>query len=308
MLRLRRLIVASAIPVSLAISLAVGQPVPQPNALSGPKVEAQESFTIIERGFDGFVKIAEPTPEEAALSLLTLNTDEKDKVGAILGKRSRIVDDFVTNNIDLLTELGVAAGTNDKQDQMNLLLDAAAKLRPLLLMGPLQDSIRECLTDPNAKVFDRVLKDYWDAFVKPKIKIVKEDGKLPNRFEVVSGAKIESVGKEVERSFQRLLMSGQYVYDLLFKGIAFTPEQKDKAHLLLERYMRESKGDANDQQNSQLFFSILPLLTEDQRTLFLRNLGKLIAATKPPKQAKPVTKYDPPADAALTVDKMDEMK
>lgn len=277
-------------------TLAAGQAT---DALAGPKVSETEAtkggkvLTIVERGFDQQVVPALPTPEEAAIGLLVLSAEEQARVSEILGRRAAILDGFVGRNTDLLTKLGVAFGTNDKTDQVNLLLEAAAELRPLISEGPLQDALRECLAAENAKKFDAMLRDYWQAFAAPKVLIKKEDGKYPSKFEVVSGAKIESLGKEIERSFQRMLTSGVLAQRLLLRGITLDAQQAMTVNELFERHAREGGDAPTDAQNVQLLFSVLPVLQDEQRKVFMSNVRELIVQSKGvTKQAKKRGKQD----------------
>jgi len=266
-----------------ACMMAAAQPA---DVLAGPKVSHTEVtkggkvLTIVEKGFDQQVTPALPTPEEAALGLLTLSTVEQAKVSEILGTRAAILDGFVSRNTDLLTKLGVSFGTNDKTDQVNLLLEATAELRPLINEGPLQDALRECLHEDNAAKFDGFLKEYWQAFAATKVLIKKEDGKYPSKFEVVSGAKIESLGKEIERSFQRMLTTGVLAQRLLLAGITLDAQQSVKVTELFERHAREGGDAPTDAQNAQLVFTVLPLLREEQRTVFMGNIRELILQSK----------------------------
>lgn len=248
--------------------------------LAGPKVRVSSPASIVERGMDGLVKPAEPNPEVAALSLLDLSESERMSVDAALNRRARLLDAFLKNNLPLLTKLGVAGGTNNKLDQLSLAWEALQQLRPVTELGPLQRQISQHLSPDNASTFNRLLSEYWNAYVKDRRAIKKDDGTYPNRIEIILGAKLESLGRESERALKGMLEGGDLVFQLLFKHIELRPEQREKLGAMVSDFMRETKGDATQSQNAQLFFSVLPVLDESQRPLFLRNVGEL-AGNKP---------------------------
>ncbi len=260
---------------AIVLALAVGPAHAEPPAapLAGPKVAAADRPTIIERGFDGLVKLAEPTPEQAALGLLTLSDSEKSATGAVLSKRAAILDDFLTNNIPLLTQFGNANG--DTKEQLALAYAAMIKLKPLTDLGPLQNQLHAALGPENAAKFDAIMKDYWAAYIKDRANVRKPDGKYPNKIEIMAEAKLQSLGKAIENSFKQMMEGGDLIYQYLFKGITLRPDQSDKLHDLVNNFARTTKGAATNEQNGQLFFSILPILDETQRPLFTANIREL---------------------------------
>ncbi len=263
--------------------------------LAGPRL-ATPAPTIIERGFDGLVKPAQPTPEEAVLGLLTLSETEQAAVRRVLSARARIIDEFIAGNIPMLTQFGVAEGTGDKKEQLALAYAAMLKLKPLTDGGPLQDQVRGALGPENAEKFDRMLKDYWNAFVKDRRAIRKPDGTFPGRFEIIAAAKLESLGKEGERAFQQMMNGGDLVYQYLFKGIELRPEQAATLREFITDFARRTKGEATNEQNAQLFFRILPVLDEAQKRQFGANIRELsgqkpaTAAKAPPAEEKAMDK------------------
>jgi hypothetical protein len=279
--------------IAAAAILAGAASAQQASGLGGPAVPVSAP-SLIERTFSGEVVMPTPNPESAALALLTLSEAERAKTNAVLLARNRILDQFVAGHLDLLTKIGVAMGGNDKADQVNLLLEAAAYLRPLVELGPLQDRLRECLTPEHAKTFDAMLRDFWAAYCAGPMKTPKPDGKLPNRFEVMTDANLKCLGKEIEACVGRMVTSGDLVFDLLFKGVTLKPDQRAKLHELVDEFTERTKGNATDKENVTLFFSILPVLDgDDQRRTFIGNVRSL--GGKPPK-----TKAEKPMSADET--------
>jgi hypothetical protein len=253
-----------------------------PPPLAGPKV-ATETSTLVSRGFDGKVALPEPTPEEAALGLLKLSPTEDQRVLAELTARARILDQFVSTQLDLLTKLGVAFGTTDKTDQTNLLLEAMFHLQPLAARGPLQDRLRECLEPANAKAFDASLKRFWDAYCNAPSQ-GEAVSQTRNRFEVMTEANLAVLGKQIEAAVARMLDSGDLVYDLLFKDVPLNDAQRVKLRDMVADFTQRTQGEATDEDNKRLFFMILPILeNNDQRKAFMTNIRVISGQEKLPK-------------------------
>lgn len=232
--------------------------------------------SLVVKSFHGGVEMPRPTPEEAALGLLTLSAEEKAATAAMLGKRRRVLEEFISRNLDLLTKLGVAFGGTDKTDQANLLVDAAAELRPLWAQGPLQDSLRKCLTPGNSAMYDRLLQEFWSEFSAAKMQIKKDDGGFPNKFEVMTGAKLESLGKEIEATFGQMLASGSFAYRLLFDGVELEGEQRIEISEFVETFIEQTQDEADEIKFPRLIGLLLPKLTTDQqRSGLMGNVGRL---------------------------------
>src|SRR5262245_23289957 len=151
--------------------------------LAGPKVaapRAPDRPSLLERGVDGLVKPADPTAEQAAAALLTLDDSTKEAVDAAFGRRAKALDDFVLGNLDLLVKFGAAEGGGNKKDQLLLAYEVYRKLEHLWKDGPLEKQVKALLPEGQAAEYDRLLREYWKAYVADRRKIVKPDGQHPN--------------------------------------------------------------------------------------------------------------------------------
>jgi hypothetical protein len=260
--------------------------------LGGPKVQERAARpTIITRNFDGSVKPPEGTAEEAALDLLGLGAmgaspedrEAEERARTILAKRGRVLEDFVYENVALLTELDTAGNTGDKADQLGLLAEAFRRLAPLREAGPLSSQIRAALPEGKGGEFDRILREYWEAVIADRMSRPKPKGGFPSRLEAIAGARLESLGKEIERSFYRLLMSGEFIYRVATRGLTLTPEQSRRLREVIEEHYRVTGGNDDEAANKRLFAKSIAVLDDDQKPRFIRNLRELGS----PKKAAP---------------------
>lgn len=268
----------------LSVVLA-GQPVAGEPPLAGPRVEKTATparATLVERDFDGAVKIPEMPPEEVALGLLGLDgaeatPEQKEALAAarkVLEQRAKFIDDFVVHNIPLLTMFGNAENTGDKLDQVMLALEALRKFSPLMEEGTLRAKLAAVLPEAERTRFEGLLDEFWLALEKDRARKPKADGSRPNRIEILIGAKLESFGREGERSFARVQYSGELLYSYATKGLILTPMQKRQIRELAESHA--AKGDeVTEEDNRTLFVRALGVLRVEQRPRFIKNLRGL---------------------------------
>lgn len=265
---------------TIAAFLALAQP-----PLAGPKVgttQAAPATTLIEHDFDGAVKVPEVPPEEKALHLLGLDAPEatpaqREALAAarrVLEARAKFIDDFVVNNVPLLTMFGNAENTGDKRDQVMLALEAMRKFAPMIEGGTLREQVAACLPEGDRARYEAMLDEFWAALVRDRAKRPKADGTRPGRLETIIGAKLESFGREGERAFERVQYSGALLYHYATKDLRLTPHQKRVLRELAEEHA--AKGDdVTDEDNRRLFTRALAVLRVDQRPKFIKNLRGL---------------------------------
>lgn len=285
--------------LTLAPATLAQEPPPDPAPLRGPSVTpAASPSPMIERDFDGSVRLPDGTLEERAIELMNLEgasaTPEDrraaEAIRSLLARRARVLEDFVYDNTALLTELDTAGHTGNKADQLRLLAEAYRKLAPLREAGPLDAQVRAALPEARRAEFDGLLQHYWDALIADRTSRPGADGKVPGRLQAIAGTRIELLGKEIERSFLRLIGSGQYVYRVATRGLTLRPEQARRLHELLDAHMEATKGNDDAQAGQRLFARALGVLDEDQRPVMIRNLRGL-------GQAKP-RRPEPARDAS----------
>jgi hypothetical protein len=259
------------------------QPEAQPAApaaespLRGPQVRDNTPArpTIVARDFEGGVKHPESTPEEAAAEAMALSEEERTKVRAIFTRRAKVLEDVIADNIPLLTKLDTAGKTGDKGDLAVLLFTLYQKTEKLREHGPLDAQVRRELSKPNAREFDRLLDEYWDAVWASKRGKLNKDGQKYNRIGAVAETKFESLGREAERAFKRLEGSGELAYRYLFKGIELTDDQRVKVREILQRHTEMTKGAPTEAQNRAVFVMVMQVLEPAQQRQLVKNVKGL---------------------------------
>ncbi|MBX3382987.1 MAG: hypothetical protein KF864_05705 [Phycisphaeraceae bacterium] len=256
--------------------------------LAGPRVNnaAPTRASIVTHSFNGEVQPAEPTPEEAAARLLDLSPQERAAVDAVFARRAAGIDRVIEQNYTLLLLLGTAGQSGDPRQTIPLLVELARVLRPVLGAGQLEDQVAAVLPEASRARFREILADYWRAYGRDRRRHPKPDGTRPGRYEIMLSARLESLGREGERAFQRLLMSGDLIFLILFKDITLDADQSEYMRGLVSAHMEKTRGNATNEENARLFFSIVPWMNQQQREQLMRNINAL-SPTPPPSPPPP---------------------
>ena len=87
-------------------ALSQTQPPADSNALSGPKVASQApKATLVEKDGTGKLVRLEQRPEQAALELLGLTTEERKKPDELLIKRASVVSRLLADHRELFQKI-----------------------------------------------------------------------------------------------------------------------------------------------------------------------------------------------------------
>jgi hypothetical protein len=269
-----------ALPAAVALCSVASAPAPTPPPLAGPKVGVPAPrATLVELDLQGRVRIPEEPPEEAALALLGLDRPDAPRAQReaharareILARRARILDEFVVGNIPLLNMLNTS---RDERERFLLILEAGRRLAPLTRDGTLREQIARCLPDEDRVRFGALLDEFWSAVVRERRTVRRPDGKRPGRIEILAQVRLESLGREIERAFRRIVESGELLYRSATRGLTLTPAQRRELREISAVFARLGDGGREDEKR-RLFTRALLVLDVEQRPKFIRNLKGL---------------------------------
>lgn len=207
--------------------------------------------------------------------LLSLSDEERQATQQILERRARLLDDLIARNLTLLQRLDTEGQSAPPARRAALLLELVGKLGPLFEGGSLEQQLARTLTPDHARRFSAMLREYWDALAAERMRVRKPDGTLPGRLEALLAVRGEALGRQAERSFQRITESGELIFRIIFRDVELRPEQASRIREILALFAAHTKGAPTEQQNGQLFLSIAPLLDETQLRKVLENVKGL---------------------------------
>lgn len=236
--------------------------------LAGPRVGAKVTrITLVEFGIDGKVRRPDATPEEAAVGLLALPPEVAARVTKVVGERARIIERFVTENIDLLTIAGQVFATGKPNEQIMLGVSAAEKLMPLWERGPIRDEIAAVLPTETRVKFEAILDEYWNAVLDEHRK-GKKWGEF-SWFGTMAEERLKIVGREIEKAFQRTEQSGGLVYAYVAKDLNLSPAQSRRIRALLSEFVEKGGDGAPKEVKDRIFGSVFAMLTPEQAKILM---------------------------------------
>src|SRR5690349_15242807 len=118
-------------PIAILAAAALAAMQPQPARapdrppLAGPTVApAVERNTLVSYDLNGRLRPLDVSPDLAAIELLNLSPELRAHVDAVIAARAEAMDQFVTSNLMLLSQLDTASKAGDKLDQAALLMES----------------------------------------------------------------------------------------------------------------------------------------------------------------------------------------
>ncbi len=285
-----------ALSVFLLAAPALAQPsgAPAPETapvLAGPKVSpASSKPTLVERGFDGKVKRLDIPPAEAAVKLVDLDDATRRRVDDILLERAIALDKIVRENLLTIVNLSNAFKAGNKADAQALLKELADKSEALRARGKLMEEFADVL--PAAKLAEAkgLVQEYWQAVVqevrdggdREMDATAKETGDAgkpdrPAAQDRAPGAILRAeglavIGREIKRSYERVVTAGVKELDEFIKRLDLAPEQEAQVRRLTQDYFQKTAGKPTQAQRTELFLQVYTLLNDDQRKELLKSV------------------------------------
>lgn len=258
------------------------EPAPQSSAqptdaLAGPRVRplADERPTLVESDYEGKVKRLDTTPEEGAIALLALSPKEQSGVDAVMADRSKLLEQFVTGNLDLLLRLGAASDGGQKAETLKLIVEAVQKTSAIREKGPLARQVRGALSGPNREAFDALVREYWDAIVKERQESGRRTGAREGRLGVLADERLKSFGKEIERAFYRIAdPAGEREFNELLAALDLRPEQESRIRRMAEDFIVGARFKPTQAQERNFILKITSMLDQKQRRLLARYIAE----------------------------------
>ncbi|MCA9305107.1 MAG: hypothetical protein KDA16_01130 [Phycisphaerales bacterium] len=214
------------------VSFAYGQtdsrdaPTTNDAPLTGPDIGRAKMPSIIQRTFEGTLQRLDIWPEEAAIELLDLTDESRERINDILASRAAAIDKVVSENLDELLKLandgeggrwfGALTRMRSFQKKINAKLEDTR---------PLVEQFAEVLPMEQADELTRMVEEYWDAFEADEVG--EEIEKLGGKMKASIAEKAESLrimGEELGRSYQRIEKSAAVYAEYFIRELGFTGE------------------------------------------------------------------------------------
>ncbi len=258
---------------------------PKPPTLAGPSVPREDSTpSLVEIGSDGRLVPLEVPPAEAAVFLLDLDNDTRTAIERILAERAAIVDRVVRENAATILEAYTHTEAGNTAEAIPLYLGMLDKLAPLGRRGTLQSEIESHLSNDLRQSYRAIIRRYWQAYVIDKEKDLESPAteltpraRMQLRRKLMTDARAEIIGIEIQRSFERLTSGGDQ-FEQIIAQLALTPQQERAVRAHVSNFVQETLLNPSPEQQRQLLLRILSELTPEQQ----QKLGRFYAESAGP--------------------------
>lgn len=287
-----------AVVVAAGWSVAVGQQSQPQDPLAGPKVkETQEERSLIKRNFEGRVQRLDITPDEAAVELLSLDSDVQKRVRTVLDDYNATLDRLVTGNLEMLVKF---TSTPGRRERIELIREAKEAFKDLEAKGKLRERVSKELPKEQAERYESLIKGYWDVLIDDAVQQAskEEKAKAPGRGEIAIREALVAFGQEIKRSYDRQIAAKTKELEEFLKKLDLSPEKETKIRNMFTEFFEKTKGNVRPQQKAEFVQRVLRELDKSQREKVLRELLGRKEADKPATPASPM-KEEPMKDEPM---------
>ena len=263
------LTLALSLPSALALAdPPESDPAPSPTptpALAGPALAQESRPTIVEWRYDGTLRDLEASPEETALSRLSLDPDTRARADAVVARRQAFFDHTLSRNLMLAIEIDAARKAEEKLKVARMTFDLLAHFEPLCDELPFREQIAAALDHGSADAFTTMLDDYDLALAQDLRARAARENRQTSSVEVYGAAVGAHFVRELERSFKRMESSGQIALEYILAQIQLSPEDAERARKAAAPFMGANPEGMTEKDYGLAFLAVAAHLTESQR-------------------------------------------
>ncbi|KAA0215644.1 MAG: hypothetical protein DYG94_08610 [Leptolyngbya sp. PLA3] len=260
----------------LLVLLAILAPAVQadPPALAGPSVEApiQARSTLVRWDYAGRLVLLDSSAEEAAIALLELTREQKERVLEIVAERAAIFDKVIITSIDLFQRFESADESKNGAQMLDLLGQFTERLGPLTRRGSLFDEVYSVLPREQAMRFARLVDEYHWALLRD----ARRAAELENRsFDAVQAA-LQIRGQEmlraIERSLERSTVAGEREFEELLEKLDLKPESEQTIRAMATDFAARTNLNPTKAQTLVFVVQVLAELEPGERAKVVRKI------------------------------------
>jgi len=240
------------------------------NPLAGPSVDAEaEEETLAGRGYDGRLTPLDAVPEIAALDLLPLDEDDWDAINPILEHRAAIIDKVVVAHISTLVELQSAIASGDKAAQREYFGQIVDDLLDLRRSGRLVDQLARVLPEEVRADYKRLVRERQMArFEDLRVDAEREGVEHPDS-EAFRRLIIETLGQEIQRSYDRIAIQGQERLEEIIQALELDLQTEGEIRRLANEFGQRTLLNPTPAQRRAFFADVYRALPQEARTRLL---------------------------------------
>ncbi len=259
-----------------------------PNPLAGPSLATAPAPkpTLVQRDFAGKLVRLDVAPAEAAVKVIELNPPTRAKIDAILIARAAVLDQIVSDNLELLVRLQGVRDAADKSKARETYQELIDKSEPLRARGTLVDELTGALSVDQAAQVRSMTQKYVAAAIAQRVadKTAGKDLSFREKNRAQREAAREEtlalIGQEFRRAYERTVGQRAADFETLLKDFSVTPEQESKIRKIVQDNFTSTYGKPTPQQRAKAFWEVYAMLDEPQRQQLLKRVAEERAGSR----------------------------
>lgn len=259
----------TAIALLLAFSpLAHAQPA---DTLRGPQVERDQLDTIVITDMSGNFIPVEERPELVAFARVC--DDPEDLARAREMGTSRVFDlaELLVDEIDTVRTITDAIAEGNTTYAQTLLAQLRLRHDPDMLRDPLRAELEPMLEATQRERFDRILDEYWDAWIAANTPESEQDMQGRPRTQAVhqrieNRLNNELFQRDIANAYEYSLRRYRDAMQAMYGAIQPTPEQRAWIRNRVIQHIKDTRLNPTLEQREALMLEIYDMLDEDRQT------------------------------------------
>lgn len=266
------LALAALAALSAATALAQPEPADQPMQppndqplLAGPQVRDSAADTLVQRDMQGRFQRLDARPEEAALTRMVLDPEQRERARAVIGDRAASLRRHLVDNIDLIRESTDAIRAGDQATARRLARDLYDSFDPAHERDPLLAPLAAVLSPDEHTELTRLVDEYWDSWIDAELRASPGQPREQVRDRLI----LEQFQSELTTAYRYTLQPFQQKLDAIYAAVEPTPEQRAAIRAAVIEYIRDGRLQPTADQRAILARTIYQALDEPRRIKLL---------------------------------------
>jgi hypothetical protein len=239
-------------------------PVNNDPVLGGPVVPDQVARTLVQ--FDGrgqFVRL-EGRPEEAAVALLGLDSERRERTRQATLPRRTALGLLLVDNIDLVKQITDAIRAGDADTARNMARELYDRFDPAHSRDPLLGPLAEILTPAEQTDLARLVGEYWKAWIDWELRSAADRSDEAHR-QTEQRLTFELFQQEIRAAYEWTLRPYHDRLETIYRVADPTPEQRAAIRGIVIDYIRETRLEPTPEQRQQAAKRLYMALDEGAR-------------------------------------------
>jgi hypothetical protein len=296
-------IIASFVALASAAHAQPAVPQPATAPASSPASEANRPTLIARDSAGNLIRLNQPL-ERAALAVLPLSAEEKERIAPIFAEHDRLVDGALrhaTANISRVARVMEENNNAEIQGKLNELDNSAPMLRN---RNALRKALGEALTTEHNALFAAVMREYMQAAAQQ----AQREAQAQNRkgqlglMAIAEARRVAAM--DVRSSLRRIGVAAWPTLRELLPASGINATSASAMQARLDQHTSTFPDGGTENDKADTFMAALNVIADDQQRVLVDALYKRFAPDIPPMkkveapvpEAAPGTPATPPAN------------